>query len=270
MRHGINFILLFSLVSILISCGDIKKTDLVSHENIKNHLNLLSEELVNPNSTMVRRKIIQQELANTSLEKLKESLNTDAEKYAFWINIYNAYIQTTLSVSPEFYQNRDDFFTTKRITIAGMSFSFSEIEHGILRKSQHPYGFGYITDFTANALEKELRVEKRDYRLHFALNCGAKDCPSISNLSPSNINDLLNEKTKRYLNEHTSVKENKTITTPLMNWFRGDFGGMKGIRQILKKEVKVFREEADIQFSDYNWELFLNNYSELHKKTSSN
>lgn len=251
---------IFVLAYWFYSC-EIKQTDLHVTETKKNELNFLSEQLVNPKTDSLKRIIILKKLAKTPLNHLTRLINTDSEKYAFWINIYNAYIQITLTANPELYKDRDEFFTKKRIKIAGNIISFSDIEHGILRKSQHPYGLGYVTNFTASTLEKKLRVSQRDYRIHFALNCGALDCPPISIFKPENIEELLNRNKTSYLKKHLIYSKNLVYVPALMNWFRGDFGGVNGIRKILKKENYKITEQTKIEFLDYNWELHLNNYT---------
>lgn len=46
-----------------------------------------------------------------------------------------------------------------------------------------------------------------------------------------------------------------------MSWFRGDFGGIKGIKGLLKKYHIIDEgKEPEIRFKRYDWTLFLNNY----------
>ena len=54
-----------------------------------------------------------------------------------------------------------------------MSFSLDDIEHGILRRNARNHievGDSKLTHM----------VDKVDYRIHFALNCGAQSCPAIA------------------------------------------------------------------------------------------
>lgn len=46
-----------------------------------------------------------QELASASREKLKKELSTDAYKKAFWLNIYNAFVQKLLTDNPYNFHN---------------------------------------------------------------------------------------------------------------------------------------------------------------------
>src|SRR5690606_6837123 len=58
-------------------------------------------------------------IANLDPNKLSESLNTDHKKLAFWINIYNGFIQYQLKENPKRYEDRGAFFADKSLKIAG-------------------------------------------------------------------------------------------------------------------------------------------------------
>ncbi len=206
------------------------------------------------------------QLATTSIETLEKSLVTDLEKLAFWVNIYNGYIQIVLAENPDLYNDRGSFFKKKQIPIAGDTVSFEKIEHGIIRKSQWPLGLGYVRKWFPNALERKLRVDNRDYRIHFALNCGAKDCPPVAIYEADKLDAQFNKGTEKYLKD-TSIYEKdnkKVIITPLFSWFRGDFGGKKEVKRILK-EFKIIpaTEKIEIDYKNYDWTLDLDNWTEL-------
>jgi hypothetical protein len=141
--------------------------------------------------------------------------------------------------------------------------SFSLIEHGILRRSKWLYGLGYIGKIFPNRIEKMLRVDEQDYRIHFALNCGAKDCPPVAIYSPSRIKDQLEKATKGFLNKTTEYNQenNQVEVTALFSWFRGDFGGKKGIIKILRdNEILDAEKNITLSFKSYDWTLNLDNY----------
>ncbi|MGI8581046.1 MAG: DUF547 domain-containing protein, partial [Chitinophagaceae bacterium] len=109
-----------------------------------------------------------------------------------------------------------------------------------------------------------LRADKLDYRIHFALNCGAKSCPPIAFYTPETLDTQLELATNAYLaSEADYDSTNNIIKLPkLMSWFRADFGGKKGMIKILKKH-NIIPAEAypKINFKKYDWTLYLNNYS---------
>lgn len=202
-------------------------------------------------------------LANADFGNLKDDLNTDQKKYAFWINIYNAFILEKLTKNPALYEDRRSFFKNPQLNIAGNMMSFADIEHGILRRSQLELFLGYMTNPFASKIEKSLRVEKRDYRIHFALNCGAKSCPPILIYDDEELDTQLDRISQTFLNRFSSYdsEANLVTTTSLFSWFRGDFGGSQGIREILHKFSISPSTEVDIITSPYDWSLYLNNFA---------
>ncbi|MBC7510955.1 MAG: DUF547 domain-containing protein, partial [Ferruginibacter sp.] len=51
--------------------------------------------------------------------------------------------------------------------------------HGILRRHGWKYRPRYFTNPFTSKLIKQLAVFKIDFSIHFALNCGAANCPAI-------------------------------------------------------------------------------------------
>ena len=203
-----------------------------------------------------------------SLNKADESallteLATDQKRLAFWLNIYNGFTQVILKKDPDQYKTRGAFFSGKQINIAGHLVSLDLIEHGILRHSKVKWSEGYLGKIFPSHFEKKFRVKRLDYRIHFALNCGAKSCPPIAFYDPVQIDKQLNVAVKVYLKGECEFDKDKNeIEVPaLMGWFRHDFGGKKGILEILKNN-KIIPENSfpAIKFKKYDWNLYLNNY----------
>lgn len=205
-------------------------------------------------------------LRNMDYETLKTSLPTDADKKAFWINLYNGFTQYFLRQAPERYKDRGKFFKAKQITVAGKEFSLDDIEHGILRRSKIKWSLGHLNKLFPRKTEKELRVQNVDYRIHFALNCGAKSCPPIAFYSPEKLEQQLEVATKSYLTSEVEIKDaEKTAYLPaIMGWFRRDFGGKKGMRKLLQKHgYASVNTSTKIQFKKYDWNLYLDNFKNL-------
>ena len=205
-------------------------------------------------------------LYNTSIGELEKNLKTDEQKLAFWINIYNAYIQVILSENPKKYEDRQSFFKAEQLPIAGELVSFAKIEHGIIRKSQWELGLGYVRKWFPDDFERKLRVENTDYRIHFALNCGAKDCPPVAIYNPKRLEEQLKENTKNYLKKTSTYndKDKEVKVTSLFNWFRGDFGGKDGVLDILNQQKIIPTTNGiDIDYKDYDWTLDLDNWTTL-------
>lgn len=204
-----------------------------------------------------------QKLAIASREELNRQLSSGAKKKAFWLNIYNAFVQKILTENPGKYKNRNSFFSLKQIVIAGRQLSIDDIEHGILRRSKFKWSLGYLNKFFTSRFEKQFRVDTLDNRIHFALNCGAKSCPPIAYYDADKIEMQLELAAKSYLKSETeySIDSGLVYLPTIMSWFRADFGGKKGIKNLLRKYNILNPEtEVKIRFKKYNWTLFLNNY----------
>ena len=202
-------------------------------------------------------------LQNISAEDIRNDLKSDNLKKAFWINLYNAYTQVILTKNPDFYKKRSSFFGSKQILIDGKNLSLDDIEHGILRRSKIKWSLGYFNKIFPSKFEKENRVDKVDYRIHFSLNCGAKSCPPVAFYDPEELDKQLDAATKTYLKDEAEydLKKNCVSLPALMSWFRKDFGGKKKMIEILKQLTIVpLDKNPKINFKNYDWDLFPENY----------
>lgn len=228
--------------------------------------NQLSETFIQRLKLNQDTKDIQEVLANTNIMELDNALDNDAKRLAFWVNIYNAYIQVILKKQPELYDDRGTFFKKEQIVIAGETVSFAKIEHGIIRKSQWEYGLGYFRKWFPNKFERKLRVDNRDYRIHFALNCGAKDCPPVAIYTWDKLDEQFEKSTSIYLKNTTeySTEKKDVAITSLFSWFRGDFGGKSGIKKILHEQGLIpSTKDIDLSYKNYDWTLDLDNFIDL-------
>lgn len=202
-------------------------------------------------------------LKNLSYAELLAGLKNDDDKKAFWINLYNAYTNASLHKNPDQYKDRKTFFKNENIIVAGKTFSLDKIEHGILRRSKIKWSLGYFSKLFPEKTEKDLRVNKLDYRIHFALNCGAKSCPPIAFYNPENINTQLDIAATAYLTAEAAynAETNILMLPAILNWFRRDFGGKKKMIELLKSK-KILPADATphIEFKTYDWNLYLENY----------
>jgi len=198
-------------------------------------------------------------LSNKIMNNIIEGLNNDDAIKTFWINMYNAWFQI-LAVREK--KKRPEIFTGKLIPIAGRKFSLDDIEHGILRKYRWKLSKGYLPKFFPGKLIKQLVVAKIDYRIHFALNCGAKSCPPIAFYSYEKINRQLDLATKSFLGSETEFDDvNKVVkVSKIMNWFIADFDGKNGIRRIIKEMLQKDVSDNSIRFKPYNWDVALHNF----------
>jgi len=219
----------------------------------------LSEELLLAVKLKKATTPLEAGLKNLSLSSLKEALQDDDRKKAFWINSYNAYFQIIRSEGTQ----KPDIYRKRLIHIAGYVFSLDDIEHGILRRNRYKYSMGYLKNIFAKRMIKSLSVDRLDYRIHFALNCGAKSCPPIAFYKHSLLDKQLNLATQSFLEAETIIDEQEATVhvTALFKWFAGDFGGKKGIVNIYKNQLDVDISKLEIKYSAYSWEEDLYNFS---------
>ncbi|VTT86388.1 hypothetical protein DM2_2426 [Halorubrum sp. DM2] len=199
--------------------------------------------------------------ARTRLAYLSES-DLDAlgpdERLAFWLNAYNAATGDALLSEPDRFESRRRFFSEPIVTVAGEDLSLDAIEHGILRGSQWKYGLGYVPNPLPSAFVRRHRVAEPDFRVHFALNCGAASCPAVAAYDAETVDADLDASTENYLRSETLVEDGTAYVPRLLLWYRGDFGGRSGIRRILREYDVVDPDGVSrVRYREYDWSLAL-------------
>jgi hypothetical protein len=197
-------------------------------------------------------------LSNLDLSHLEKELKTREQKLAFWINLYNALVQIKLEKDKYGFENKSKFFGSKNFNIGGNNVSLDNIEHGILRGSQLKYGLGYIKKLWAPGFEQRFRLKILDYRIHFTMNCGASSCPTIAFYSPEKIDEQLELAESVFMNANSeyNLTENTVEVSKILQWFKGDFGGDKGIISILiNNNIIPDNTNPKITFKEYDWTL---------------
>ncbi|WP_121666081.1 DUF547 domain-containing protein [Mesonia aquimarina] len=257
-------LLFFSPFLLMIACGSSKKEEqnLTAAQEKINPIEI-SKDFFDAVKQDKNAEKYKEKLAQISPEVLQASLKNDQLKKAFWLNIYNTYVQYLLKKNPDLYEDRSAFFSEDRFTIAGEKMSLDDVEHGMIRDSRVKLSLGHIKDPFASKFEKKLRVSEVDWRIHFALNCGAKSCPPVRYYSVKNLDEELEQSAKTYLTKEVTYKkeEEKVFVPRLMDWFRADFEGKDGVIEILKNYQLIPQSsDPDVEFSDYDWTLDVNNY----------
>lgn len=233
-------------------------------EDMEVNYNQLSEEFLVKAIKGESTKEVRTLLSTLSYEELSDALDHDTKRIAFWVNIYNAYVQHFLRKNPAAFDNTRKFFSSNQIRMFDRNISLEKIEHGIIRRSQWKLGLGRIPALFPPKFERCLRLDKREPRVHFVLNCGAKSCPPVIVLTPAKLEEQLTSNTKAYLEATSQYNNdnNEVNITPLFNWFRGDFGGKSGIRRMLQQyDVIPPDSRPKLKWLDYDWTLDVDNYT---------
>lgn len=209
------------------------------------YINIVQEMLscaLNGNDT----KSFRRQLYYIRAEKLNNSLVTDSLKIAFWLNLYTVFhIIREKSCQKEILN-----YKTKNIKIARNVISFSDIEHGILRKTKLNFGFGYITNPFFSSFIKEMAVNQLDYKIHFALDNIKSTVKSAVIYDPTTLDEQLNDITKTILNLQThEQKEKRILISPTyLGKYAADFGGLKRIKTILQHYLDKDLENYILKF----------------------
>lgn len=150
-----------------------------------------------------------------ALEQVEpESLPRD-ERFAYWVNLYNALTVDVvtdhypvasirdISISPGLFSKGP--WGKKLVTVAGRELSLDDIEHGILRQE-----FG-------------------DRRVHYAVNCASWGCPDLAPrpYTGAGLEEMLEGAARGFINSPRGarIEDGGLIASSIFDWYRKDFGG---------------------------------------------
>ena len=182
------------------------------------------------------------------------SLETDAEKIAFWINAYNAMTVWQVVERYPLESVRDvgalfglvGGFFKQEMRIAGEDRSLDDIEHGILR------------------------AEYPDARIHWTLVCAAFGCPRLVNRPylPSDLDSVLTAQAYEFLAQPRALQidhESEAVyLSRYFDWYAGDFEAetdtvIDYVLQYAPEDaatwIRDHRDSLQIRFVDYDWTL---------------
>jgi hypothetical protein len=200
------------------------------------------------------------------------TLQTDAEKIAFWINIYNVMVVDAIIHYDidQSVQEVSGFFERVIYNVGGYRFSLDDIEHGILRANAgHPFIPG--EHFTSTDPRRQFIVSKLDNRIHFALVCGAESCPPVNFYDADKLDFQLDLAAANFLNSsEVEISPGRVALSKILQWYSGDFGcgvavrfGLGDKTPLLKWIAPYIQDEAKrdqlfqgrVVFKQYNWGL---------------
>lgn len=194
------------------------------------------------------------------------SLQTDAERIAFWTNVFNALVihgVVELGIR-ESVKEVPLFFDGIRYRIGGEVYTATDIEHGILRANAVP----------PHRLRRRLRgedprrrcmVRKIDPRIHFALVCASRTCPPIEAYDPDKIEEQLDAAARTFINATSSLDGDRLHVSEIFRWYRRDFGAapdavVRAVARHLYDRDAAARIERDaprirLAYTPYDWRL---------------
>jgi hypothetical protein len=168
-----------------------------------------------------------------------QGLGAEAEKLAFWLNIYNALIIDAIiqfNLKKNIMRN-PGIFRNAAYNIGRLRFSADDIEHGILRRNR-PNPVLPFRPFHVNDPRLAYMVDRIDPRIHFALVCGAKSCPPITYYSSDRLEPQLNAAAATFINSDAvrwEPAESTLWLSKIFDWYKVDFGGAEGILALIRQ-----------------------------------
>lgn len=129
-------------------------------------------------------------------------------------NMYNGLIIHAKLIygHPTTLAKRGTFFNSAAYMVCGTRVSSPDLEHMVLRckaSDDSPLG--------------KLKLQKKDPRMHFILNCGARSCPPIRVLQMDAVEEGIVANTRYFIGLHCNIDGRKVLLSRLWKWFRNDF-----------------------------------------------
>lgn len=174
------------------------------------------------------------------------------ERKALYINLYNAKIlETVLAGNP-------------KGSIKELSRGISPLE--IFSRAVFNFD-GKAMSF--NELEKRLREEFKDPRVHFALNCASKSCPPIrpEPYVASALDAQLDDAARKYLAAPGAIEvrtdggKTKLVVGKIFDWYADDFKATGGPLAFIQKygpetvAGALAAGKVKLDFAEYDWSL---------------
>lgn len=177
-----------------------------------------------------------QQIRNTTLDGATEN-----EKKAFYINAYNIIVIHEIA---KYYPLKSPM---------DKSGFFDQVKHRIAGE-----------ELTLNALESKKIVRPyQDPRIHFALACAAKSCPSLASFAyvPEKLDEQLDARTRLSLNDPEFIRadqQKKNVeVSKIFDWYKNDFtqNGQSILDFINKYRDHKIPADFKVNFYEYNWQL---------------
>lgn len=190
----------------------------------------------------------------------------DATRIAFWLNLYNALLLHELGERPRSGSvlRQPRLFSKTAYRVGDHAYSLDQIEHGVLRANRRP-PYGIRAPFRDDDPRLAAAVSKVDPRIHFALNCGARSCPSVHVYDAEGLAEELKRATRSYVTAETRIdREGGKVELPaLIKIYGADFGSdadrLKLVAKYLPKPdgkwLWTNSEEISVGYSDYDWRI---------------
>jgi hypothetical protein len=193
------------------------------------------------------------------------TLDTREARLTFWINTYNALVADGIVALGLLRTVWDapDFFDRICYRVGDHIVSANEIEHGILRGNRPP-PLATQTPFGAEDPRRAWSITPLDPRIHCAISCGARSCPSVRVYDAQRVQTQLDAAADAFVSREVALEAGRLAVTELFRWFAGDFAehpdGLAGflLRHLAEGPARcALRTQglAEVTWRPYDWRL---------------
>jgi hypothetical protein len=170
----------------------------------------------------------------------------DAERVAFWLNLYNVLtVHGILALGiRRSVMEVPTFFSRVAYRVGGQVFTLDEIESGVLRRNR-PLPASGRPPFRPGDPRLAHAPAGVDARIHGALVCAAESCPPIAFYDAARLEAQLALAGAHLAGTTTVDDQRRTLTLPsVFLWYDVDFGGPDGARAFLRAHAPAPAREA--------------------------
>lgn len=188
---------------------------------------------------------------NFYLKELTSNLPNETwstnDRLAYWINLYNA---ATIKLILQHYpvESIKDIGASIQIPFINTPWQIK-----FIRMNRQKYNLDHIEHTI-------IRKRFKEPRIHFALVCAAKSCPSLRNEAyiGDQLDVQLSSQARVFLADTSknNIKKDHAIISKLFRWYGGDFKKKSTLIEYLNQySPEQIDKNSDIDYMDYHWEL---------------
>lgn len=197
-------------------------------------------------------------------------LQSRADKLAYWLNVYNAWmiegVLASLAEDPSFDSvGANDFalFSTPFISLGDHTFTLDQVEHAIIRGDDYAFDNYFVDRPTDLQMARDWHEDlfgddPVDARIHVGLNCASVGCPDILDgaFRGEVLDQQLDAAATRFV-DNDAKGAGPNGLSQLFSWFSADFNGSFGSVEAFVAKYRT-GGDGDVDYDttiEYDWAL---------------